>query len=466
MTPVSARPVTTSEPPPAAVRFQEWKNLVPNSFLDRPELGHRLGWALLVLEGRCRARCSCWVGNEDLAQALRLSVRATIRILGELEAEGWILRIEAPPGQPGRIGILLLRRANPDLPVASREEIAEAILRLKLAKSATFHGRKRPAPGDENVTRFGCRKRHPNKNEGLNKDEINDRSIEFACAREGENAQSPQTTQTIELTRAEEAVADLARELQGRVYAGFDPGIAAADWNQWAARYRGVARDVQAGRLAEGQVEEAIGLARRPGSECRGKRFFGAVRDFKAGRPPRGLAVGPRAEAPPPAAVVVAPAAPVEAPPPVSVPPPPPVSVPPPEIQPLATPDQVEEARDVIRQFGPKHPAGRLAAQFLRDHGLDPVPAEAVTAPPPAPEPGPAPVPVPVPTLGRVRRGRGGQTADQIRGHDRANLVESRDRLAAQIEADPDHMLAPAWRKALDAILESLDRSPDPDPSA
>jgi len=78
-----------------------------------------------------------------------------------------------------------------------------------------------------------------------------------------------------------------AREIHGRLYAGRSPALAAGDWRQWERSYLGVARDLLRGWLTEAQVEEAIALGRRSDTNRWGARFLGAIRDARAGRPPR-----------------------------------------------------------------------------------------------------------------------------------------------------------------------------------
>ena len=121
---------TTTDP-------SDWVIRTPTSFLDARAnpLGHRLGWMLLILEGHCRARCYCWVGNAALARAYGCAQSALLVILKELEAKGVIQRVAAPRGRPGRLGIILLRRANPDLPTASPEEISDVVRLMTEARA-------------------------------------------------------------------------------------------------------------------------------------------------------------------------------------------------------------------------------------------------------------------------------------------------------------------------------------------
>lgn len=138
-----------------------WVNRVPIDFLDARNnggLGHRVGWMLLVLEGYCRARPFCWVGNAELAHAYGCDTGSLKRLLRQMEADGLIHRIPTAEGRPGRLGIVLLVRANPDLPVADRAGLPELIARMgrdRGAETPPAGGRKgAPSRGAETPPRI------------------------------------------------------------------------------------------------------------------------------------------------------------------------------------------------------------------------------------------------------------------------------------------------------------------------
>jgi len=122
-----------SDPPPRkGPGAGPWVNRVPVDFLDARKnggIGHRFGWMLLVLEGYCRARSYCWVGNAELADAFGCKRSALKALLTEMVDKELIHRqmtVEGR-GRPDRVGIVLLKRANPDLPVAGPDNLGDVI---------------------------------------------------------------------------------------------------------------------------------------------------------------------------------------------------------------------------------------------------------------------------------------------------------------------------------------------------
>ena len=84
---------------------------------------------LQVLDGIAGNRSYCWAGNEYLATATGKGVRAVQLVLDELEGRGgpnpckppWITRIHTTNGRPSRLGIVMLKRVDPDFPAASTD---------------------------------------------------------------------------------------------------------------------------------------------------------------------------------------------------------------------------------------------------------------------------------------------------------------------------------------------------------
>lgn len=89
---------------------------------------------LLILDSYCRARCYCWVGNLELARAFGCSESTLLSLLKEMESEGLLHRAEKNTGRKGRLGIILLKRADADLPVATQEEIPELIRMMRITR--------------------------------------------------------------------------------------------------------------------------------------------------------------------------------------------------------------------------------------------------------------------------------------------------------------------------------------------
>lgn len=136
-----------------------WVNRVPVDFVDSRKnggIGHRFGWMLLVLEGYCRARAFCWVGNAELAAAFGCGATSLKALLREMEAAGLVHRVPTEEGRQGRAGIVLLRRANPDLPVADRESIPHVVALMRGRKTDPSAGGK-PTPARGPKTDPGIR---------------------------------------------------------------------------------------------------------------------------------------------------------------------------------------------------------------------------------------------------------------------------------------------------------------------
>ena len=145
---------------------------------------------------------------------------------------------------------------------------------------------------------------------GKKDEEKNDRS--FARSIDSESPQNPQPEpRAIPPRRVCESEVDTAaRDIHARIYDGISSAIAANDFEQWERKYLDVARKTLRGAITSAQLDAAVCLARRQSTKCRGQRFFGAIRDFEAGRQPRGLATPP--PAPPPPKPVQAPPPPAE----------------------------------------------------------------------------------------------------------------------------------------------------------
>lgn len=105
---------------------------------------------LLILEGSCRSRCYCWTSNQELADAYGCGPRALQLILREMEDDKLIHRViegrgsREVGGMQVRVGIILLRRVDPDLPVADPAAIDDVVALMRAAIS--FHRAQENAP--------------------------------------------------------------------------------------------------------------------------------------------------------------------------------------------------------------------------------------------------------------------------------------------------------------------------------
>jgi hypothetical protein len=137
-----------------------WVVRVPVDALDHRKnggLGHRFGWMLLVLEAYCRDRCFCWAGNAELAAAYGVSPNVLQAILKDMEDAGILRRVPTSCGRPGRLGIVLFRRANPDLPVAAPEGLADVVARMNGGPARS------PRSGRLSPLKTGCIERPENR---------------------------------------------------------------------------------------------------------------------------------------------------------------------------------------------------------------------------------------------------------------------------------------------------------------
>ena len=106
-------------------------------------LSVRVRLMLLILDGHCRNRSYCWVGNAELAAAYGCEERTLQEILKEMEDDGLLRRVLTDRGRRGRVGIVLRRRADPELPVAGTDPLlALAIASLKDQREAAQEQRR------------------------------------------------------------------------------------------------------------------------------------------------------------------------------------------------------------------------------------------------------------------------------------------------------------------------------------
>ena len=92
---------------------------------------------LLVLERACRDRSYCWNTNASLAALYGAENSGGFRrLLAHMHRDGYIAMVPINPDQPGegRVGIFLLKRLDPDLPVEDRPPPREAVARLWAAR--------------------------------------------------------------------------------------------------------------------------------------------------------------------------------------------------------------------------------------------------------------------------------------------------------------------------------------------
>jgi hypothetical protein len=92
---------------------------------------------LLVLERACRDRSYCWNTNASLAALYGAENSGGFRrLLADMRRDGYIAMVPVNPDRSGdgRVGIFLLKRLDPDLPVEDRPPSREAMVRLWAAR--------------------------------------------------------------------------------------------------------------------------------------------------------------------------------------------------------------------------------------------------------------------------------------------------------------------------------------------
>ena len=85
-----------------------------------------------IIEDLCRDRCYCWPSTAELARRYGSREAGTEKLLKLLEDDGSILRVLSEQGRCKRIGIILRKRDDPNLPAATTdEELDEATRALR-----------------------------------------------------------------------------------------------------------------------------------------------------------------------------------------------------------------------------------------------------------------------------------------------------------------------------------------------
>lgn len=133
--------------------------------IDGEPLSPRLRLLVLILEQFARDRAYLWTSNAELAAIVGCTERNLQLMLAELEAGRIIHRVMTENGPNAkRVGIIFLKRADPDRPVADPECLGDVIARMKARKS-TWAEQKR------------AKKVAPEERRSLfNKDELNKES--------------------------------------------------------------------------------------------------------------------------------------------------------------------------------------------------------------------------------------------------------------------------------------------------
>lgn len=161
---------------------------------------------LLVLERACRDRSYCWNSNASLAALYGTKNSGGFRrLLADMRRDGFIAMIPVNPDRPGdgRVGIFLLRRLDPDLPVEDRPPSREAVARLWAARERKGEPVRRPgrvatpapieaAPLPQMGQPPLPQMRQQNKDEFSKKDERNDDVVAFP--RSPDEGKTPEKT--------------------------------------------------------------------------------------------------------------------------------------------------------------------------------------------------------------------------------------------------------------------------------
>jgi hypothetical protein len=93
---------------------------------------------LLRLESLSRNHPWCFPGNDYLARVLGKKFRAVHASLDELETKAWILRVYRDKSKRKRAGIVMRRRIDPLMPVATDETLDRVLFEV-------LDGRKLPS---------------------------------------------------------------------------------------------------------------------------------------------------------------------------------------------------------------------------------------------------------------------------------------------------------------------------------
>ena len=126
---------TRARPPSPRAEKEPWVIRSRADFFDarvNPIKNHHLRMSLII-EAMCGVDCFCFHGNQEVAARYGCNRRHLQTIFKEMEGAKLIFRVEGvDDDDPDRVGIILLKRSDPDLPVADTEEaLARAIVALK-----------------------------------------------------------------------------------------------------------------------------------------------------------------------------------------------------------------------------------------------------------------------------------------------------------------------------------------------
>lgn len=196
---------------PAALDFA----LIPPNYLKM----------LLVFEGTCRDHSYCWNSNASLAALYGVENSGGFRrLLADMRRDGFIAMVPLNPDRPadGRVGIFLLKRLDPDLPVEDRPPSREAVARLWAARERKGEPARRPpvrvappAPIEAPpLPQMGQpplpQMRHQNKDEFSNKDEMNDDGVVVVSSRSPDQEETPEQARDGALNEGEKSDGDVA----------------------------------------------------------------------------------------------------------------------------------------------------------------------------------------------------------------------------------------------------------------
>ena len=123
----------------------------------------RVRLLMLILDAHCRDKTYCWFSNATLAEEFGCTVGNLKQILREMddsegEGLGLIHRVIVGTGRKARVGIIMRRRVDPDLPAAETDaELADAIARLTARRRGNAEAADR-LPKGQKTDPFGVRK--------------------------------------------------------------------------------------------------------------------------------------------------------------------------------------------------------------------------------------------------------------------------------------------------------------------
>lgn len=113
-------------PKPLRQLFRDWKPPMSFDFLVSNLNGEETK-AMLILEYRARRNPYCFMRPKSVALIMGKSLRTAQRLLASIAEKGWIRQVHRRGPKSPLVGIVMLKRADPDLPAAETDEQIESV---------------------------------------------------------------------------------------------------------------------------------------------------------------------------------------------------------------------------------------------------------------------------------------------------------------------------------------------------